>query len=527
MLKRYSSFGRVQADLFDSVGEPSVAAVSPQAPSFLLPLLSASSSSLLWMGLYFPRLALESLDCDVEQPVVVVTEQQGQTVVLASSQACCRAGVLPGMGLNAARALLPGLMVRQRDRYAEQQALKQRAIQALEFTPVVSMEADGAVLLEVAGSLRLFGGVRSLLERIRREFRQQGIHAWLACAPNARAALWLARAGTELTCVDRDAAAQALAQLPLAASAWPVRLQQQLSQMGVRTLGDCVRLPRSGFARRIGPDYLNQLDQAWGRAADVRPVFRPPERFQERLECTDGISDIDLISNGFGILLEKLLVFLRQRQAGVERLNVRLEHTDRAPTQLSFGLREATAAAAHVQELLRLHLVRECLPAPVTAIAFDAVASVSLTGRSAVLPGLAGDHAASNRRLAARLLAERLRARLGEHCVYGLELVAEHRPEYAWRAVSTLNERALSAVPGALCSRRRPLWLLSRPQPLAGAQRPDRRGRLSVAERIESGWWDEQGIRRDYYTLTLPQGHRWWVFRDCRNTGWFLHGVFG
>jgi protein ImuB len=51
---------------------------------------------------------------------------------------------------------------------------------------------------------------------------------------------------------------------------------------------------------------------------------------------------------------------------------------------------------------------------------------------------------------------------------------------------------------------------------------------VSEVERIETGWWDEAGIARDYYSATDLHGVRLWVFRErAVPHGWFLHGVFG
>jgi protein ImuB len=77
----------------------------------------------------------------------------------------------------------------------------------------------------------------------------------------------------------------------------------------------------------------------------------------------------------------------------------------------------------------------------------------------------------------------------------------------------------------------RPLWLLASPLPLEerGGQ-PYFGGVLALErdrERIESGWWDDDNVRRDYFIARSPQGARLWIYRELNSERrWFLHGVF-
>src|SRR3989442_12254369 len=71
--------------------------------------------------------------------------------------------------------------------------LEHVAAWACQFTPRVSLEPPHGLLLEVEGSLRLFGGLEHLLERLREGLDAMELTAQLAVAPAARAALWRAR----------------------------------------------------------------------------------------------------------------------------------------------------------------------------------------------------------------------------------------------------------------------------------------------------------------------------------------------
>jgi protein ImuB len=129
-----------------------------------------------------------------------------------------------------------------------------------------------------------------------------------------------------------------------------------------------------------------------------------------------------------------------------------------------------------------------------------------------------------------RALLERLQERFGAAAVYAVRAVAEHRPEKAW---TKLNGEAEAQARGGewLEPQDRPLWLLQRPVPLDSAVARDHyRGSIELCsgpERIESGWWDEQDVARDYYAAVSSHGQKLWVFRDRRSRVWHLHGLFG
>ena len=45
-------------------------------------------------------------------------------------------------------------------------------------------------------------------------------------------------------------------------------------------------------------------------------------------------------------------------------------------------------------------------------------------------------------------------------------------------------------------------------------------------ERIETGWWTERQVARDYYRVEIDTGEWYWVFRRLGEEDWFVHGVF-
>jgi protein ImuB len=185
------------------------------------------------------------------------------------------------------------------------------------------------------------------------------------------------------------------------------------------------------------------------------------------------------------------------------------------------------ANAARLLSLLRERLATLALPEPVRRCDVRSGVLVECAPGSKPLwsPGERG-HAPAGEMPA---LIEHLRARLGTQAVYGLARVSEHRPENAWRVA----EPALEAAAARHCvdTPRRPLWLLHVPQELEAQRgRPRHHGPLKLLagpERIESGWWDGEDQRHDYYVVQTRAGQRAWAYVASGETAnWMLQGWF-
>src|SRR5450830_1881075 len=170
---------------------------------------------MLWIALHFPRLPLESFpQASAQSEPWAVTDGPG--VAVCNTQASAR-GVRRGMSLSSACALAPDLNYRARDLKAEAAALEQIAAWAGQFTPSVTLQPPCGLLLEIEGSLRLLGGIRKILESIRRGAADMGYTLTLACAPTVSVAGLRARAGSETIGIRKRVSEAEIAPLPIAA----------------------------------------------------------------------------------------------------------------------------------------------------------------------------------------------------------------------------------------------------------------------------------------------------------------------
>ncbi|MEM9401696.1 MAG: DNA polymerase Y family protein [Pseudomonadota bacterium] len=489
-----------------------------------------SPAERLFFAVYVPLLPLEAV-APRDNVSAVVEEQQSVYRVVHADPRAIEAGVMAGQTSQAALALVPGLNLETRSPLKEQQQLEQLAGWLEQFSSFVSMADCDLLLLEIAGSLKLFGGLKALRQQIVDGLKQLGFTVCLAIAPTPLAATWLARAGRRSCIRDNHHLVPTLRELPLDCLHWPVTVTDALRGIGVTTVGDCLRLPRDGFAKRFGVAHLLQLDRAVGLLPDPRDAWRSPERFVADFEMTEEQADRELLLAICDELLQSHERFLLKRQLGTQALTLAFYHLKSPATELAVGAVELSRSAAHWCGLLRLQFEQLSLPEPVIAVRLRGGDARPLATESAALSfGTQKSGAAS---YSMKQLAERLVARIGRESVSRLALRQDHRPQRASRehdvfAGTPIDKIDTSWVEGL----RRPLWLLSRPERLPVRQGcPVHEGRLeflSGPERFETGWWDADAIARDYFVVRTTAGLRLWVFRDRREPGaWYLHGLFG
>ncbi|HEX7081943.1 MAG TPA: DNA polymerase Y family protein [Gammaproteobacteria bacterium] len=482
----------------------------------------------LWIAVHLPDLALraaQAASADA-RPTIVVEALRGRLRVVALNEAARSRGIGPGLDLSAAFGFSGALRVLERSPQAERVLLEALAAACCRFTPAVSLEPPQALLLEVLASLRLFRGLERLKRTLASEIARRGLDFRLSAAVTPLGALWLARCGGGDAVSSQELVAR-LGPLPLHVTGWPETVLELLESFGIGTVGECLRLPRGGFARRVGKRYLEDLDKALGRHPDLRTGFEAPRSLSFKIELIDESTSLSVLVDAVTRMTARLADELRIRQARVGKMRLRFEHRRHPASIHDLDLLEATADRSRLLDLLCDRLERIALPAPATAVVLEAGPLEPVRPSTGPLLGRPGGAHGAETHVSRMQLVERLRARFGADAVHGIAPAADHRPERAWIAV----------VPGAPCGSasppvpHRPLWLAPAPERLACVEgEPCFRGAalrlLDGPERIESGWWDG-GIARDYFAAAARSGERLWIYRDRTAGHWYLHGVFG
>jgi protein ImuB len=419
---------------------------------------------------------------------------------------------------------------------------------ALQFTPCVTTRGQQqTLLLEVAASLRLWGGLAALLNRLSQGWQDFG---WqppdtltLAYGPTALHAQWLALYGAEhhypaALVAEHEPTHASPSALTTSLSALPISVIEEcqshadvLARMGIRSIGQLYQLPRGGITRRFGKELLHVLDQAYGKASDVYPWINSRDGFSVRRELPARADHTTLIEQAALRCLHELTAWLIARQLGVVTIRLTLHHENPPPTSLILRFAGPTRDIHRFQRLLSERLARFQVKQPVYEISLDADATQSLAHTT---QDFLGGGASEKEDL--QILIERLAARLGPSQVQRLCMLDEYRPEQsvALQAVTSqpTDFHADTHQPPLHLQSHRPSWLLNPPIRLAlQGHRPCYQGPLQLLcgpERIEAGWWDDGPVgpaQRDYFIARTPQSSVIWIFRTPSHD-WYLHGFF-
>jgi protein ImuB len=403
----------------------------------------------------------------------------------------------------------------------QREALERLAAWAYQWSNLLHYASHEPLLwLELGASCKLFGGHAALLARIEAGLQQLGYSHVCALAPSAAAAALLTLADEPRHVLTRIKLRQRLDELPLDLLDLPVAMRAALHASGLRRIGQLLALPAVAIARRFGPETPLYLQRLCAQASDPRPAWQAPATYCTRCEFGGEVHATTALLFPLQRLLLEFQGYLRARDCAVERFTLEFEHYHHPISRVTIGLsapgRDAVQWLALARE--RLHSLQ--LPAPVKALRLQAL---EFTSPQIVQQDLFGSDAQPLQQL--QRLLDRLHARLGHDSVQALQSQADYRPERGSRCsvlqlplVSPRPQARPAPAPAAL----RPCWLLPEPRRIAAPGAPLLRG----PERIESGWWDEGDVRRDYYLARSAEGAQLWVFRDLCDGGWYLQGVW-
>jgi protein ImuB len=485
----------------------------------------------VFVALFLPRLSLE-----VFRPQWSLPNKHGCVVldrdkVIVMDAIARDAGVMPGMKRGGVSTLSPHIAMYDRSADLERAMQREVAFALLRFTPQVVICDEQTILMDVAASQRLFGGIRNICLQLRAVVKTIGVTVRMSVAPTGQGAWLLAKKG-RCRVLKMRSLHRHLDGLPFMVIQEVRAYADWFNGLGCRMLSDIRRLPRAGLKKRCGVDLLDSLDRAYGLSPELYQWLDIPPTFSARTELPDRVEHAEAVLFSARRLIIQLCGWLSAQQLALTRATVLLEHERGReavdPTVLDIALAEPTWHEEHLVRLLKERLGRVELPAAVLAVRLTAAEVQNAEPPSdSLFPEPGGSAEEHNR------LLELLVARLGAENVLRPAPTSDHRPEFANRWVSVQDAKK-GALPSANLPR--PTWLLDAPLRLMiKSHRPFYGSPLrliSPGERIEAGWHDRELVSRDYYVAEADDKSCYWIYRErpsaqSEEVRWFLHGLFG
>ncbi len=513
-------------------------------------------------------------------PFAVLRESEGKVArVVAASRGALAEGVQPGLTATQARAIAP--MVKLVDAMPEAYAAALRALGEATLALSVTVEvpddaAAGHVLALVPPGARGASFGERLLECATRlglvgrvGIADDRFSAWAATQAEPR---------VPVRAVPAGGAAAFLAPLPLELLPLDPDVRRTLRLLGVRTMGDFAALPPPSVGRRWAQHGVDASTLA--RGEDRRPLqaFVPVEPIREAIELEHEVAELEPLAFVLRPLCERVAARLAGRGSAAARVAVTLSghggpECRRLDSTIQIAPARPTPSARTLVDLVRAHLSERQLEHGVDRVAVEVVqegealaVELDLFERAGAAPG------------AVDVAVARLRAAFGAEAVSGAALADRHRPEAAWQPVAFTppdgaqargerkrsglrataprgsKRKASSDLPPAaptvlpmLVRTPGALRLLDPPALLdvaaqvasatpANDDQPPRAFQLGGARhhvtsvcgptRLEAEWWTDEPLARDYYEVATEEGGRYWLYRDRRSGGFYLHGVF-
>lgn len=525
--------------------------------------------------------------------------RRGQLVAAASPLAE-RDGVQIGMPLSESKSLLArGSRSRRsqntcfhifpHDPAADLYAIQKLADDLDTFSPIVGLQQEtdqpDCIFLDVTGLGHLFGGESKLEQQVDAHFRELGYLPQLGLAHTVGLAQGKAQFEPENEpenksgdLSDADEQYEALPVAALRLSEWTT---ETLGQLGVRTIGQLLQLPRHDLSARFGGTIHRRIDQFTGKVAE--PIIAQqqlPEFYAEQMldYPTSHKETIEVITQR---LIAGICGQLAAKQQGALQWTIRLYGQHKLPLKLRVSLFQPTATAEHVVGLANMQLEQLLNPSANSRrrqrkrkvnsyIKLDGqplqIAEITVTVTSCVLlkhrqRKLFDENPRLDQQALSHLI-NRLSGRLGRQQVVYPTIVSGAQPEHAYQfrpLVDPHRKRrrqitAKTATAPASHVLARPLHLLPKPIALTVSDCDKVENRSAEAtfperisgcfgddgsepfchrvvngwgpERIETGWWRGRTVHRDYWRVETDEGEQLWVYRDLKFRKWFLHGMF-
>jgi protein ImuB len=484
----------------------------------------------------FPAQALLRIRQDLKsQPVVVLDGRPPHEAVCSMNRLAERRGALLGMTRLEAESL-SGLKLLARSEHSEGAARAVLLECAATFSPrmeELNQERSCSLVLDIAGTTKLFGPPAQLAARLRTALLQAGFRALIVVSVNFATARLKAPNDRGILIIQEQREAEALEKLPVSELALDEDSLETFRIWGIRTLGELAALPTMELVVRMGERARNWQEIARGTA---KHTFQPIEAeisLAEFSELETPVEQIDSLLFIGARMIDCLAQRASCRALALASLAVTMKLDGGGEHRRTIRPALPTIDRKFLLKLLQMEIAAHPPPAAVVALILSAEAGAS----SKMQLGLFAPQTPEPSRLDVTLA--RLKAIVGDDRVGSPVLEDSHRPgkfhmeQFAIRSKSSGQETSHPRM--ALRRVRPPLLLRVTLHSAKPVSFRDHQNKYEVEAaygpwRTAGCWWTTEAWDEEEWDVLAARSDgspiACLLVRDCRWNQWRLEALY-
>lgn len=467
-----------------------------------------------WIYLYFPNLQLDRFHTQEKDliPFVIINEHINEVVQL--NTLAYQAGIRKHMGLASSLALSEQLKVTTYQQDLETQELNLIAETLYHVASDISLDPPKGIYLNLRPQLKFYGSLKHAWGVITKEVDNWHLNYHFANAHSPLSAKLLACSSADRLLSNKTAVMTMLESLPIQVLQLEAKTEQSLIRIGIRKIKHLLSIPLKELAIRFNLTVVNTIGYLRGEMRQKLSSFQPNTTFYRQYELMYEVTNSPSLARPMLKLLQQLETFLIRSNLTTQSLKFTLIMANQNSLDINIDSAIYQTSAKKWMVLVELKLEQLKLHAPVRDVSLEAL---KLQQQNFHTQDMLSTRQGNMEK--AELLSI-LQTKLGKAAVYQLKYRSEHLPEKSTKRLSSPNSSCQPKLTNRANFAIRPAILLETPQPLAESIEL-----ISLPERIQSNWWNNHSVTRDYFVAQNSQQQKYWVFRRPDKT-WYLHGYF-
>jgi nucleotidyltransferase/DNA polymerase involved in DNA repair len=323
------------------------------------------------------------------EAVTLVEDDAETATILEVNGKAAKAGIAMGMTIAQGEMLCPGLIRVLLDRQREEKATAKICELLRQIAPAVKTAGSGCFVSEAEGFDHLYGGESQLAQRLIDAVKTYGLPVQVGIADNQFVAKVAAETSRGCTCtvVPPSQAQSFLQSLSTKHLSLKLEFQDQLANLGLRTIGQVAQFPANEIVERFGREGWLASRLARGEDPEFFVPETPPDDWQEEIYLGFAIYRAEQIGNYVRLLLEKLFGKLKVVGKACTQITVQLRCDDRSRHTLEVAVDKPTLSLERFLRQLRCKLAEVDLPSGVIELGVGPVVTTSQAIEQLALPG--------------------------------------------------------------------------------------------------------------------------------------------